>query len=136
MNSVMFRKTLLAMAVAATAVPAFAETVELTNAGYKSEGQTHTGNLEINGAYTGSAVKDAIQLSGSTIEKNLILNANISGSGTFANGEVVKGISLEGGKISGNVINRGLVDVTGQGATALDVATSLRYFEKPWRPLR
>ncbi|PYD20844.1 hypothetical protein DND36_21825 [Pseudomonas savastanoi pv. glycinea] len=60
----MFRKTLLAMAVAATAVPAFAETVQLTNAGYKSERQTHTGNLEINGAYSGSAVKDAIQLRG------------------------------------------------------------------------
>ncbi|RMN00858.1 Outer membrane autotransporter barrel, partial [Pseudomonas savastanoi pv. glycinea] len=64
LNSVMFRKTLLAMAVAATAVPAFAETVQLTNAGYKSERQTHTGNLEINGAYSGSAVKDAIQLRG------------------------------------------------------------------------
>ncbi|KPW60484.1 Outer membrane autotransporter barrel [Pseudomonas syringae pv. broussonetiae] len=129
MNSVMFRKTLLAMAVAATAVPAFAETVQLTNAGYKSERQTHTGNLEINGAYSGSAVKDAIQLSGSTVEKNLILNGNISGSGTFASGEGAKGISLEGGKINGNVINHGLVEVSGQGATALDVATSLKFFE-------
>lgn len=129
MNAVIFRKTLLAIAVAATAVPAFAETVELTNAGYKSERQTHTGNLEINGAYTGSAVKDAIELNGSTIEKGLILNANITGSGNFANSEGVKGISLEGGKISGSVINRGLVDVTGQGATALDFATSLKAIE-------
>ncbi|PPS30319.1 hypothetical protein BVY12_22265, partial [Pseudomonas amygdali pv. morsprunorum] len=56
-------------------------------------------------------------LSGSTVEKNLILNGNISGSGTFASGEGAKGISLEGGRINGNVINHGLVEVSGQGAT-------------------
>ncbi|GGJ17479.1 hypothetical protein ALP32_200262 [Pseudomonas avellanae] len=129
MTAVIFRKTLLAMAVAATAIPAFAETVQLTNAGYNSERQTHTGNLEINGAYTGSTVKDAIKLSGSTVDRDLILNANINNSGNLAGGEDAKGVSLEGGRIVGSVINRGLIDVVGTGATALDVATSLAVFD-------
>ncbi|EGH05605.1 hypothetical protein PSYAE_27323, partial [Pseudomonas amygdali pv. aesculi str. 0893_23] len=33
--------------------------------------------------------------------------------------------------INGNVINHGLVEVSGQGATALDVATSLKF--EPFR---
>ncbi|WP_122670791.1 autotransporter domain-containing protein [Pseudomonas viridiflava] len=129
MTAVIFRKTLLAMAVAATAIPAFAETVQLTNAGYNSERQAHTGNLEINGAYTGSTVKDAIKLSGSTVDKDLIFNANINNSGNLAGGEEAKGVSLQGGRIVGSVINRRLIDVTSTGATALDVATSLAVFE-------
>ncbi|MDD0972676.1 autotransporter outer membrane beta-barrel domain-containing protein [Pseudomonas fontis] len=119
----MFRKTLLALAVTATALPAFAETVQLTNAGYVSEHQTHTGNLEITGSYTGGTAEDAIELNGSSIEKDLILNATINSTGNFAGG--VDMDVWEGGNpwtpnsVGGNVINKGNISAIGGGANAL-----------------
>lgn len=82
----LFRKTLLALAVTASAVPAFAQTVQLTNAGFLSERQTYTEDLEITGSYTGGSDEDAIELNGSTLQKNLILNATINSTGDFAGG--------------------------------------------------
>lgn len=82
----MFRKTLLALAVTTTALPAFADTVQLTNAGFKSEHQHYSGNLEITGAYNGRSAEDAIELNGSSIDKDLILNATINSTGDFAGG--------------------------------------------------
>ncbi|WP_341538759.1 hypothetical protein, partial [Pseudomonas viridiflava] len=75
-------------------MPAFAETVQLTNAGFKSQGQTHTGNLDMGGSYSGSGLQTIVGLNGSRVDKDLILNAAITSSG----GEGVKGVSVEGGK--------------------------------------
>ena len=114
------RKTLLALSVAAYAMPAFAETVQLTNAGFKSQGQTHTGNLDMGGSYSGSGLQNIVGLNGSRVDKDLILNAAITSSG----GEGVKGVSVEGGKIVGTFFNRGQIDVSGKGATGVDLTTS------------
>lgn len=123
MNPVMFRKTLLALAVTATALPALAETVQLTNAGFKSEHQRYSGNLEINGAYTGGSDEDAIELNGSSIEKDLILNATINSTGNFAGGvdmDVWEGTQpWVANSVGGDVINKGSISAIGGGANAL-----------------
>ncbi|MER2095915.1 MAG: autotransporter domain-containing protein [Pseudomonas qingdaonensis] len=42
----------------------------------------------------------------------------------IAKGTSAKGINLEGGRIDGKLINNGLIQVTGNGATAIDATTS------------
>lgn len=128
MAPVIFRKTLLALAITASALPAFAVTlanqvVNLTNAGFKSEHQTHYGNLEFTGSYTGGSDEDAIELNGSTITGDLILNSTIDSSGDFAGGVDMDswedGLSWARNDIAGDVINKGSISATGGGANAL-----------------
>lgn len=119
-----FRKTLLALAITASALPAFAETVQLTNAGYVSEHQTHNGNLEFTGSYSGGGEEDAIELNGSTINGDLILNANINSTGDFAGGVDMDQWDNENNVftpnvITGSVINKGSIQANGGGANAL-----------------
>lgn len=128
MAPVIFRKTLLALAITASALPAFAvplanQVVNLTNAGFKSEHQTHYGNLEFTGSYTGGSDEDAIELNGSTITGDLILNSTIDSSGDFAGGVDMDswedGLSWARNDIAGDVINKGSISATGGGANAL-----------------
>ncbi|MBV4535134.1 autotransporter domain-containing protein [Pseudomonas sp. SWRI10] len=118
-----FRKTLLALAITTSALPAFAETVQLTNAGYKSEHQTHNGDLEFTGSYTGGSDEDAIELNGSTITGNLILNSTINSTGDFAGGVDMDSwednLGWARNTIEGDVINKGSITATGGGANAL-----------------
>ncbi|CAM3851553.1 Outer membrane protein B [Pseudomonas reidholzensis] len=118
-----FRKTLLALAITASALPAFAETVQLTNAGYVSEHQTHNGNLEFTGSYSGGGEEDAIELNGSTINGDLILNANIASTGDFAGGVDMdqwdEAEVFTPNVITGSVINKGSIQANGGGANAL-----------------
>ncbi|MEG5264490.1 autotransporter outer membrane beta-barrel domain-containing protein [Pseudomonas sp. JDS28PS106] len=113
-------KTLLALSVSVWALPTFAETSLLTSAGFNSAGQSHTGNLDISGGYSGAGLQKIITLTDSTIDRDLILNAAI----TRTSGEGAKGVSVEGGRILNGLINRGQVEVTGAGATAIDLTTS------------
>ncbi|MGV2834756.1 autotransporter outer membrane beta-barrel domain-containing protein, partial [Pseudomonas shirazensis] len=128
MAPVIFRKTLLALAITSSALPAFAvplanQVVNLTNAGFKSEHQTHYGNLEFTGSYTGGSDEDAIELNGSTITGDLILNSTIDSSGDFAGGVDMDswedGLSWARNDIAGDVINKGSISATGGGANAL-----------------
>lgn len=123
MASVIFRKTLLALAVTATTLPAYAQTVQLTNAGFLSERQTYTEDLEITGTYTGGSDEDAIEFNGSHLQKDLILNATITSTGDFAGGvdmDVYEdGDTWVNNHIDGNVINKGSISAIGGGANAL-----------------
>ncbi len=120
----LFRKTLLALAITATTLPAYAQTVQLTNAGFLSERQTYAEDLEITGTFTGGTDEDAIEFNGSHLQKNLILNATINSTGDFAGGvdmDVYEGPnnSTVNNYIDGDVINKGSISATGGGANAL-----------------
>lgn len=123
MNPVIFRKTLLALAITATALPVSAETLQLTNAGLVSEHKTYQGDLEITGAYTGSVAEDAIEFNGNHVKGDLILNATINSSGDFAGGIDLD--AWEGAtpwvenQIDGNLINKGSISAVGGGSNAL-----------------
>ncbi|MFD2643318.1 autotransporter outer membrane beta-barrel domain-containing protein [Pseudomonas japonica] len=121
----LFRKTLLALAVTTTTVPAYAQTVQLTNAGFKSENQTYSENLEISGSYSGSGNDDPIELHGSHVQKDLILNATINSTGNFAGGVDMDVYEAPGNwinnRIDGNLINKGSISAVGGGANALRI---------------
>ncbi|MCU1735135.1 MULTISPECIES: autotransporter outer membrane beta-barrel domain-containing protein [unclassified Pseudomonas] len=123
MASPIFRKTLLALAVTATTLPAWAQTVQLTNAGFLSERQTYSETLEITGTYTGGSDEDAIEFNGSHLQKDLILNATINSTGDFAGGvdmDVYEdGNTWINNQIDGSVINKGSISAIGGGANAL-----------------
>lgn len=123
MNPVIFRKTLLTLAITATALPVSAETLQLTNAGLVSEHKTYEGNLEITGAYTGSVAEDAIEFNGNRVKGDLILNATINSSGDLAGGidlDAWEGASpwVEN-QIDGSLINKGSISAAGGGSNAL-----------------
>ncbi|MDU9389160.1 autotransporter outer membrane beta-barrel domain-containing protein [Pseudomonas sp. zfem002] len=125
----LFPKTLLALAVTATTLPAYAETVQLTNAGFKSENQTYSENLEISGSYSGSGNDDPIELHGSHVQKDLILNATINSTGNFAGGVDMDsfgdGLTWANNRIDGAVINKGSISAIGGGANALMIDPAL-----------
>lgn len=123
MASMLFRKTLLAVAVTATTLPAFAETVQLTNAGFVSEHEYYDDGLEITGSYSGGADEDAIQINSTEVNKDLVFNATINSTGDFAGG-VDMDISMtpplwKSSSIVGNVINKGSISAVGGGSNAL-----------------
>ncbi|MEE1920363.1 autotransporter domain-containing protein [Pseudomonas sp. 148P] len=121
----LLRKTLLAMAVASATLPAYAQTVQLTNAGFKSENQTYTESLEITGSYSGSGEDDPIEFNGSHLQKDLILNATINSTGDFAGGVDMDVYETPGtwinNRIDGNLINKGSISAVGGGANALRI---------------
>lgn len=123
MTSMLFRKTLLAVAITATTLPAYAQTVQLTDAGFVSDRQFYTEDLEITGSYNGGADEDAIALNGSYLEKNLILNATINSTGDFAGGVDMDAFSQATNwyptYITGDVTNKGSISAIGSGANAL-----------------
>lgn len=123
MTPVMFRKTLLALAITTTALPVGAQTIKLTDAGFISEHKTYEGNLEFTGAYTGSAAEDAIEFNGNHVKGDLILNTTINSSGNFAGGIDLDawedGSSWASNQIDGNLINKGSISAVGGGSNAL-----------------
>lgn len=129
MASMLFRKTLLALAVTATTLPAYAQTVQLTDAGFISENQTYTEDLEITGSYNGGADEDAIAINGNHLQKNLILNATINSTGDFAGGVDMDayedGLVWINNRIDGDVINKGSISAIGGGANALMIDPAL-----------
>ena len=87
MSPVKFRKSLLALAITACALPAYAQTLQLTNDGLLLEDTRFTDNVEITGAFNSSTLnEDAVQIAGSKFEKDLVFNATITSSGKHPGG--------------------------------------------------
>lgn len=119
----LFRKTLLALSIAAPALPISAQTVQLTDAGFLSERQVHDDDLTITGKYS---VPDeiAVQFLGSTAKKDLILDATIQATGNYATGALIEWSHVEWNdwetpSIDGNLINRGNISAAGDASSAL-----------------
>lgn len=84
------------------------------------------GILSVKGEnFEGDGVR-ALEFSGdSEIHGNLI---NASTGKIFAEGTDATGIQLMGGEIDGKLINRGLIQVSGEGATAIDATSNDIYW--------
>ena len=122
-NPAMFRKTLLALAITATALPAYADdTLKLTDKGLVKTGLVYAGNLEITGSFTSTdSDVDAVELHGIDVGGDLILNATIN-----ANGKHADGVDMDmnddnqtPNKIGRNLINKGSITIVGDGGAAL-----------------
>ncbi|RRU76531.1 autotransporter outer membrane beta-barrel domain-containing protein [Stutzerimonas xanthomarina] len=115
-----FRKTLLALAVTGAALPVYAQTVQLDNTGISNEAGNFE-SLEINGSFEG--VGEAVVLNGTKVTNDLLLNANIKVTSPEASGIdfLVDGDGLSAPEIGGDLIQRGTVQVIGDGSVALIV---------------
>lgn len=118
-----FRKTLLALAVTSAALPAYAQTLTLTNAGIIEEDGSYVENVEITGSFTGSNGDDAIEFNGVIFQKDLIINADVNAGGNNAGGldltELDPSIIFTPTEIHGDLINKGNLSVEGGGASAM-----------------
>lgn len=126
MNPASFRKTILAIAVTAT-MPAYAQSLTLTNAGIEENDAAYGEIVEITGSFTSSNSEvDAIEFNSTVFENNLILNATINANGDNAGG---LDLSLSGDdennlsdvltEIKGSLINKGSISVVGRGTSGL-----------------
>jgi outer membrane autotransporter protein len=122
MPSVSFCKTLLALAVTGAATPALAISLSLTNLGIELNEDSFNESVEVIGAFTSSnSDQDAIELNSIEIDGDLTLNATIDAYGDNAGG---LGLGLTNDAtpvpyISGSLINKGSISVTGGGAAAI-----------------
>jgi outer membrane autotransporter protein len=125
MSPASFRKTILAIAVTA-ALPAYAQTLVLTNSGIEENDETFSEIVEITGSFTSSdSDLDAIEFNSTVFEKDLILNATINANGDNANGVDLSTSADDEGpftsftQISGDLVNKGNISVTGGGVAAM-----------------
>ncbi|MBU0902947.1 MAG: autotransporter domain-containing protein [Gammaproteobacteria bacterium] len=127
MSTASFRKTLLALAVTA-AMPAYAQTLVLTNEGIEITNAAYSETVEITGSFTGNNLpedSDAIYINTAAFEQDLVLNANIEANGTDISGVdfLIDGPLNSENRIQGNLINKGNISLTGQAGSALLIDT-------------
>lgn len=128
-SPVLFRKSLLALAITTCALPVHAQTLQLTDAGLTLERQQFSENVEITGSMNHAQEGvDALHILGSDFAKDLVFNATITSSNSSgggidmdswynpnpSNGDVM----WANNTVGGNLINKGSVSSQGNGATA------------------
>jgi outer membrane autotransporter protein len=125
MSLTSFRKTLLALAVTA-AMPVYAESLVLDNAGIEENGVTFNESVEVTGSFASSnSDLDAIELNSVRVNGDLTLNATINANGTNANGLDLSMSGEDPGPfgpitvIDGALINKGNISVVGGGSAAM-----------------
>ncbi|WCM48954.1 autotransporter domain-containing protein [Pseudomonas sp. WJP1] len=123
MSPHLFRKTLLALAIASSSVAVQAETLTVNDLGMAQSLTQHTDSVEIIGSNNSAVANlDVISLKGVTFDKDLILNATITPSGAFSDGvdfDSPDGPVWKNNYIGGDLINRGNISATGNASTAL-----------------
>ncbi|HHW1804901.1 TPA: autotransporter domain-containing protein [Pseudomonas aeruginosa] len=121
----MYRKTLLALAISASALPLAAHALTLTNSGLDSEGNTYTDSTEVTGAFTGS--DQPLRFYSDTFNHDLVLNAQVQATGDDLNGVDLSYAGDEDTpspigaptEVFGNLQNKGSISVSGAGVTGL-----------------
>ena len=126
MNPVAFRKTLLAIAVAGTAFPIYAQTLVLDDNALVRENVTFSDSVDVNGSFTSvDSEVDAIEFNGVTFSKDLVINATIKANGDFSDGvdlsEIDDQASMQATEIFGDLVNKGSITVSGGGVTGVIV---------------
>ncbi|MCQ4306535.1 autotransporter domain-containing protein [Pseudomonas stutzeri] len=128
MNAVAFRKTLLAIAVAGAALPIYAQTLTLDNAGLVKENTTFQDTVEVRGSFTSAnSDVDAIEFNSVIFKKDLLLEAAVNAKGDNADGV---DLSMSGDdedwasmgpatQIYGDLVNKGTIQVAGAGASGI-----------------
>ncbi|MBM3109265.1 autotransporter domain-containing protein [Pseudomonas arcuscaelestis] len=128
MAVVKLHKTLIALAIAAAAQPAYAQTLTLTNSGLQIERSSYAEQVEVKGSFTTSnSDVDAIEFNSVTFNKDLVINASVNANGNNADG---LDLSMAGEdedpssfgpatEIFGNLVNKGSIEVSGGGVSAM-----------------
>ncbi|EPS7394458.1 hypothetical protein ACVHLH_006018 [Pseudomonas aeruginosa] len=120
-----YRKTLLALAISASALPLAAQALTLTNSGLDSEGNTYADSTEVTGAFTGS--DQPLRFYSDTFNHDLVLNAQVQATGDDLNGVDLSYAGDEDTpspigaptEVFGNLQNKGSITVSGAGVTGL-----------------
>ncbi|HBO2018102.1 autotransporter domain-containing protein [Pseudomonas aeruginosa] len=120
-----YRKTLLALAISASALPLAAHALTLTNSGLDSEGNTYTDSTEVTGAFTGS--DQPLRFYSDTFNHDLVLNAQVQATGDDLNGVDLSYAGDDDNpssigaptEVFGNLQNKGSITVNGAGVTGL-----------------
>ncbi|TLP73958.1 autotransporter domain-containing protein [Pseudomonas nitroreducens] len=130
----MYRKTLLALAISATALPVAAQSgnsatsLPLTNSGIHTEYEYYTApSVELNGSFTsGDSDRTAFESYSDSYAGDLVLNASINANGDDAGGIDFTTAGEDGGsffgpatEIDGNLVNKGNISVRGQGVSGM-----------------
>ncbi|MDF0731936.1 autotransporter domain-containing protein [Pseudomonas entomophila] len=123
MAPVTLRRTLLSLALSSGTLAAHAQTVTLTDAGFASQRQAFTGDLEFTGSYRGSQALQAIYLQGANVPGKLTLASHIDNTGDLATGatlgEWFQPPQWSPTQVQGDLVNQGSITVSGRGAVAL-----------------
>ncbi|HBO3518245.1 TPA: autotransporter outer membrane beta-barrel domain-containing protein [Pseudomonas aeruginosa] len=120
-----YRKTLLALAISASALPLAAHALTLTNSGLDSEGNTYTDSTEVTGAFTGS--DQPLRFYSDTFNHDLVLNAQVQATGDDLNGVDLSYAGDDDNpssigaptEVFSNLQNKGSITVKGAGVTGL-----------------
>ncbi|MEW3495897.1 hypothetical protein QOZ15_14070 [Pseudomonas aeruginosa] len=120
-----YRKTLLALAISASALPLAAHALTLTNSGLDSEGNTYTDSTEVTGAFTGS--DQPLRFYSDTFNHDLVLNTQVQATGDDLNGVDLSYAGDDDNpssigaptEVFGNLQNKGSISVSGAGVTGL-----------------
>lgn len=131
----MYRKSLLALAISATALPVAAlpvgnpaTSLTLTNSGIHTEYERYTApSVELNGSFTsGDSDRTAFESYSDHYAGDLVLNATLNANGDDAGGVDFTMAGEDGGslfgpstEIEGNLVNKGNIDVRGNGVSGL-----------------
>lgn len=120
------RKTLLALLIGASPLPSLAQTIQLTDAGHAEQHQNHPDDLEFTGGFTGLQ-HDAINLHDTRVMGNLFFNSAINDNNLRTVDMVNRsdGIRLTNSRVSGNLLNRGIVKTTSLDGAALRLRGTL-----------
>lgn len=116
MKPIALRKTVLALAISAAALPAFADTFSLSNGRIQLTGQQYSAPVLINGTYDPAPDLnrlDAVDLVGSEFHDGLVFDATIQvGSSSddlvYDNADAVE---LDGSIVHGDLVNKGSLKV-------------------------
>ncbi|WP_324732520.1 autotransporter family protein [Pseudomonas paeninsulae] len=119
MSSASFRKTLLALAVTGAALPVYAQSLELTNAGLYITDKIYSETVEITGSFTSeNSEYEVVEIDSTTFEKDLIFNSTVNASGSHIQAlDLTNGFSST--EILGSLINKGSIAVNGGGSVAI-----------------
>ncbi|MFG3451522.1 autotransporter domain-containing protein [Stutzerimonas stutzeri] len=126
MNPAAFRKTLLAIAVAGTAFPIYAQTLVLDDSGLLRQDVTFIEPMTVNGSFTSvNNEEEAIEFNGVTFANGLTIDAEIQANGDSADGvdlsDFVSQDVMQATEIFGDFVNQGEITVTGGGVTGMIV---------------
>ncbi|CAK16558.1 putative exoprotein with autotransporter precursor [Pseudomonas entomophila L48] len=125
-----FRKTLLALTISASPLPALAvsapQTIVLTDAGYSSQHQTYGDDLTFTGS-SSDIFRTAIDLIDAKVQGDLAFDSaiNANNGNSFGSKSGVDGIRIADSELSGYFYNRGIVKTNSAQGSALKISATV-----------
>ncbi|HEK0906791.1 TPA: autotransporter domain-containing protein [Pseudomonas putida] len=125
MSPLTYRKTLLALAIAACALPAHGQTVQLTDAGFTSSHQSYANGLEFGGSFTNIS-RSAIVLDDATVQGGLTFNSPVNDNDRTTVDMVNRSdaLTLRNSQVTGDLVNQAFVRSTSLDGNALKISNT------------